>query len=100
MTASRITRAPLALALVAGLATGLPLAAAITAPAQAQGSGQPLRLFPLPGQDERPPAAEQPPSQKPGIPQGTLPGAATDRAMPERTAPGQIAPIRPRRNHA
>lgn len=104
MTVSRISRAALAPGLALGLALGLPLAAAITAlpasaqnVAQTQGGGQPLRLFPLPGQDEQPPVAQQPPAQTPDSPHGALPGAATDWAGPERAAPGQPVPAAPMR---
>lgn len=82
MTVSRTSRA----ARASGLALALALAAL---PALAQSSGQPLRLFPLPGQDERPPTAAPQPSQSPSP--GTLPGSATDRAAP--AAPSQTDPL-------
>jgi hypothetical protein len=87
------------------LALGLFTATAICAPAAlAQSSGQPLRLFPLPGQggnqgasQENRPSAERQPSQTPQTLPGTLPGAATDRSAPApgQIAPGQIAPASP-----
>lgn len=95
MTVSRTSRPVLAPV----LALAVTLAAL---PALAQGSGQPLRLFPLPGQDERP-AAEQPPAQVPALAPapGTLPGAATDRATPQPASPatgpatGPAQPVSP-----
>ena len=86
MTVSRASRATLAL--------GLALATAMAAlPALAQSGGQPLRLFPLPGQSagqgERQPSAEQQPAQA----TGTLPGVAPERVAPERTGPGQRPPL-------
>lgn len=83
MTVSRTSRA----ARRSGLA--LVLALTVMPAALAQGDGQPLRLFPLPGQDERPPAASPQSPDRPSP--GTLPGSAADHPAP--AAPSQNAPL-------